>query len=378
MWQTAPIALAMLLCGLLLASCFKKHPINENALLHQRACIEAIEVKDHQRANIHCELCLEYESSMPECLNGIGLIALTNNDEEKARVFFTKALRQNNDYSQARNNLGVIHFSHGDFLSALKYFDRALEIDPSNTDARYNAGLSHFRLAQRMRAGAQTKTSIHYLHNAKNQINKLLAIEPTYHSAFRDLGLIELNLYDLTEFVAPRQELLISAQNAFLKCLEIASDDDGCYEGLAQVYLEQGRFDKSFANYFLCLTYAPENSACRNGIVVAYEKSAHTDGGYQTLSKNMQHDAGNALAHEAFCGALFERGLDKEAVKECELALRLKPDLCSVQFKLADYFTGVINAERAVMHCQAFLSCGSKVSSREIKRCQEILATVRR
>lgn len=364
--------------ALWLASCSKKHPVNENALLHQRACIEALDAKDHERANIHCELCLEYEASMPECLNGIGLIALVNNDEAKAKQYFTKALRQNNDFSQARNNLGVIYFSHGDFNQALRYFDRALEIDPSNLDSRYNAGLAHFRLAQRVKANHEVKRSLYHLTEAKRQINKLIALEPTYHSAFRDLGLIELNFYDLNEFEGPRRDLLGSAHEAFSQCLAIAHEDDGCHEGLAQVYLEQGLFDQSFAHFFLCLNYAPKNSACRNGIVAAYEKSAHNDAGYKALQQKAKTESHNALAHEAFCAALFERGLDKEGLRECELAARLKPDLCSVQFRLAEYYTANLNVEKSIRHCQAFLSCGSSVSSKETKRCQEILTTIPR
>lgn len=371
-------ALMMLVLCCFTVSCFKKAPVNEFALLHQRACIESLDIKDHVRAQTHCELCLEYDSSMPECLNGIGLIALMNNDEDKAKTFFTKALRQNNDFSQARNNLGVIFFSRGDFAEALKYFDRALEIDPSNVDARYNSGLSHFRVGQRMKANADAKLSIKHLHIAKDQMKKLLAIEPTYHAAFRDLGLIELNLYDQSEFDGTKRELLASAKSAFLKCTEAEREEDGCYEGLGQVYFEEGLFDQSFANYFLCLNFAPNNSACRANIVVSYEKSAHAEGGYKNFKKTVGEQPGNALAHEAFCGALFERGLDEEAVRECQVALRLQPDLCSAQFRLAEYFSQVLNVEQAVQHCQTFLMCGAKGFTKEAKKCQEILATVRR
>ncbi len=136
-------SLLLLFC-ICLPACFKKPQINENALLHQRACIESIELGDQVRARTHCELCLEFDSAMPECLNGMGLVSLMNNDEENARSFFSKALRQDNDFSQARNNLGVIYFTHGDFDAALLYFNRALEIDPANLDARYNSGLSKF------------------------------------------------------------------------------------------------------------------------------------------------------------------------------------------------------------------------------------------
>lgn len=369
--------MAMLLCCCSV-SCFKKGPVNEFALLHQRACIESLEIKDHVRAQTHCELCLEYDSSMPECLNAIGLIALMNNDEEKAKNYFTKALRQNNDFSQARNNLGVIFFSRGDFLGALKYFDRALEIDPSNVDARYNSGLSHFRLGQRMRANKDDKLSLTHLLVAKDQMKKLLAIEPTYHAAFRDFGLIELNLYDQSEFESTKRELLDSAKTAFQKCVEADAEEDGCYEGLGQVFFEEGRFDQSFANYFLCLTHAPNNSACRANIVVSYEKSAQAEGGFKNFKNTVGTQPSNAAAHEAFCAALFERGLDEEAVKECQIAVRIKPDLCSAQFRLAEHFSRVLNVGLAVQHCQTFLICGAKAFTKEAKLCQEILATVRR
>ena len=106
-----------------LPACFKTLRVNEHALLHQKACIESIELNDQIRAKTHCELCLEFDSAMSECLNGMGLVAWMSNDEENARAFFTKAIRQDNNFSQARNNLGVTYFSHGDFDTALKYFD---------------------------------------------------------------------------------------------------------------------------------------------------------------------------------------------------------------------------------------------------------------
>lgn len=359
------------------SACFKKLQINENALLHQKACIESIDNKDLVRAKTHCDLCIEFDSAMQECLNGLGLIALMEHDQDRARNFFTKALRQNNDFCEARNNLGVIYFLNGDFTTALNYFDRALEIDPSNMDARYNAGLSNFRLAQRLRAQKSSMASLKHLLKAKDQLKKLLAIEPNYHSAFRDLGLVELNLYDLEEFEAPRQKLLQSAKASFLHCIEADNNEDGCFEGLAQVYFEEGKWDQSTANYFICLAHAPNNSACRRGIVAAYEKSAQAENGYKQFLVNVKEDQQNAHAHEAFCAALFERGLDQEGKKECELALRIKPDLCSAHFRLGEYFASVLNPDQASNHCLAYLSCNGK-AGHEIKKCQDILANLRR
>ena len=371
--QQRDLLVFVLLC-VLSSSCFKKHSINANALLQQRSCLESIELKDYMRAQTHCELCLEYDSGMPECLNGIGVIALIYKDEEKAHKYFSQALRQNNDFCEARNNLGSIYFSHGDFAKACQFFDRALEINPSNTDARYNSALAHFRIAERRKAGDNLEKSLRHLLIAKDQINKLLVLEPNYTSAYRDLGLIELNIYDLTEFVHERKILLNNAQLAFEKCLAIESDNDGCYEGLGQVFVENGYFDKAFANYFLCLSHDAHNSACRKGITLAFEKSSQAEKGYESFKKALSREPKNALAHEAFCAALFERGLDSQAREQCHAALELKQDLCSAHFRLADHYAAVFNAELASKHCRQFLICdGKKETLSAQHRCREIL-----
>jgi len=340
--------------------------------------LESIDLKDYARAQTHCELCLEYDATMPECLNGIGVVALIYKDEEKAHKYFSRALRQNNDFCEARNNLGSIYFSHGDFDKARKFFDRALEINPSNTDARYNSALSHFRLAERGKASDELKKSLKHLSIAKEQIHKLLVLEPNYTSAYRDLGLIELNRYDLSEFDYERHNLLKLAQAAFEKCLSIDSDNDGCYEGLGQVFVESGFFDKAFAHYFLCLSHDAHNSACRKGIVVAFEKSAQAEKGYESFRKALSKEPKNAFAHEAFCAALFERGLDTQARDQCHAALELKPDLCSAHFRLADHYAAAYNANLAHKHCRQFLICdGKKETLSAQNRCREILVAVK-
>lgn len=369
----------MVLFCFLAFSCFRRHRPNENALLQQRACIESINIQDYERAQVHCELCLEYDSSMPECLNAIGLIALSKADESKAIKFFTQALRQDNDYSEARNNIGTIYFSHGEFNEGLKYFDRALEVDPSNTDARYNCGLSHFRLAERMRAQGKIKESLKHLVQAEDQIKKLLVIEPEYEHAYRDLGLIELNRYDLSEFSDKAKILLNKAQKAFAECLVLNQENDGCHEGMAQVKTEQGYFDQAFSHYFLCLSHAPNNSACRHGIAAAFEKNALAERGYQKFRENLKDEQGSADAHEAFCAALFERGLKSEAKAECERALAKNPKLCGAHFRLGNYYAALLDADKALQHCQEYLLCEkTPINVKQQRVCQEIVTLTRR
>lgn len=366
---------ALILLFFLLSSCFKRS-INQYALLHQKTCIDSIADADYSRAKLHCELCLEYDRSMPECLNGLGLIAMTQKDPEKAREFFTKALRQDNDFSEARNNLGVIYFSGGDFKKAESYFSRALEIDPSNLDARYNLGLSHLRLAQRFLV-KETSLARDHLLKARDQIKKLLEIEPNYFSAYRDLGLIDLGLHEVSALRDEQGEHLLNAKEAFSLCLKNNNQEDGCYEGLAEVNIHEGDFSQAFANYFSCLAYAPANSACKSGIILTYEKSVQAENGFKEMSHIVKNDQQNASAHMAFGFALFEKGLDQEALKQCEHALRIKPDLCPVQFRLAEYYTSIASP-KAVKYCQSFLVCGQNQSIKEINKCQEILARLKR
>lgn len=361
-----------------LSSCFKRTHVNENALLQQKACIDSIAIKDFERALTHCELCLEYDSAMPECLNGVGLIALNYADEKKAIDYFSRALRQDNDFSESRNNLGVIYFSHGNFEKALKYFTRALEIDPSNTDARYNAGLSYFRLAERNRAQGNIQQTQAFLMSARDNIKKLIALEPEYDHAFRDLGLIELNRYDITEYSLPSADLLKDAEEAFHQCLLVNPTNNGCYEGMGQVKTEQGRFEEAFAQFYQCLSYDSHNSACRQGIAHAFEKSALAEQGYKKFKDSLRHQAHNAQAHEAFCAALFEKGLKKEAQGECELALTLDPKLCQAHFRLGNYYSALLHGEKAKKHCQEYLWCEKGPGNVEQQRvCQEIVALVK-
>lgn len=365
-----------LLFLLLLCACFKKIPVNENALLHQKACVESMELNDYERAKTHCELCLEFDSSMPECLNGIGIVYLAEKDEDKAINFFTKALRQDNNFSQARNNLGVIYFNRGSFFEAQKYFTRSLEIDPANQDARYNKSLSDFRIAQKYLV-SDDKRAIAYLISAKTELKKLLAIEPNYHNAFRNLGLIELNLYEKSNLIAKKDALLQSAQKSFEYCLEANSENAGCYEGLGQVFGEKGEFNKAFINYFTCLSYEPNNSVCRKNIVSTYEKDTKFSLTYNKLSKSIIDEPNNGLAHQAFCSVLFANGMNTQAIKECGLALSNNPNLCQANFLLADHYAKIFDVLGAVKYCHDFLNCTAKQSGEEVLRCKEILVSLK-
>lgn len=351
-------------------SCLKDLKTNERALLQQKSCIESIEHKDYGRAKNHCELCLEFDRHMVECLNGLGLIYLIEKDEEKAKHFFSQAIRQNNDYSQARSNLGVIYFSKGNFHQALDFFNRALEIDPSNLDARYNAGLSHFRLAQ-------NSLSPKHLKLAEEHIAKLLALEPQYTGALRDLGFIFIHQAELSRFAKDEKELLEKAQVSLEECLRIEPENDSCHEGIGTIYNKLGRFKEAFGAFYQCLAYGANNTACRFGIIQAYENSIKTEDGFLAFSKIIE-ETKDSKASLALCLLLFDKGLIREAVEHCTETIKQKPDLCLAHFRLGDHFAMVLDSQKAIKHCQDFLVCDHKgLFIKEQKQCSEIISAIK-
>ena len=355
---------------ILLISCNKKTYINQNALLHQQSCIKHLESHDLLSAKTNCEICLEYDNSQPECLNALGLIAFLSKDENKALTYFHHAIRQNNNFAQARNNLGVLYFENGNFLKAKNHFTKALKIDPGNLDARYNNILSNIRLFQKEKSSTK-KATLKYLYEAQDQANKLIAIEESYDFAFRELGLINLYLAQESEFEDKKEIFLKSSKIAFESCLTY-NNTDVCHEGLGQVHKELKNFFLSWQHFFLCLGNNNENAVCKKEIIDSYEKFIKTNKTHQQFSLLIKDINATPMAHEAFCYALFEKGFNQEALTQCQMALRLKPDLCEVKYKLATYFYDQKNITEASNYCKSFLLCENQNNNKS-HTCRDII-----
>lgn len=361
-----------ILCLLILNGCSKKKYINKNALIHQQTCINQLKYNDINNAKINCELCLEYDKSQSECLNALGLIALLQKDSKKAINFFHYAIRENNNFAQARNNLGVIYFEEGDFLKAKKHFTNSLKIDPGNLDARYNKSLSLIRLFQKEKF-LNKSLAINYLQKAHKEINKLIAIYPSYDFAFRELGLINFYFALESDFEDKKEQFLINSKNAFEQCLLYQQNADVCQEGLGQVHMQLGNFFLAWQNFFLCLGNNNQNSVCKYQIIDTYENFVKSNSIYKEFSEQVQKNKEYALAHEAFCYLLFDKGLNEEADKHCQIALRINPNLCNIKYRLAIYWDEQKNISNSQKYCKSFLLCTENNLQKE--KCYEIITT---
>ncbi|MDA0713582.1 MAG: hypothetical protein O2897_06310, partial [bacterium] len=84
------VLLVLIFFGL---SCRGPAALNPNALAQENACIQSLKIGDYQGAQTRCQLCLEYNEQVPECINGLGLVAFANNDLKTATKYFTKAIQ---------------------------------------------------------------------------------------------------------------------------------------------------------------------------------------------------------------------------------------------------------------------------------------------
>jgi len=127
---------------------------------HELACVEYQLENDLGRAEVACDLCLEYAKGRnPECLNSLGLVHLQRGENDKARTYFKTAIREFNDFAQARNNMGYMEFQEGRFNQAISFFKQSIEIDPRYQDGRYNLALSYLRLGQNAYADQKDPTA---------------------------------------------------------------------------------------------------------------------------------------------------------------------------------------------------------------------------
>lgn len=224
-------SLTCLTC-VLVASCMAPSAVSPQALALENQCVQSLQSGDYDGAATRCELCLEYDEYVPECINGLGLVAFAKGNNDLARAHFSKAIQISPTFGQARNNLGALHFKLGEYDDALPLFLAAIQIDPGYQDARYNTGLCYLRLGQRQAASKNFSSAKENYALAQNHYQKLVVLNPENSIGYRDLGLIATYLATLDSGESASVEL-DKAKAYFDQCLAVNKEDPVCIDGLA-------------------------------------------------------------------------------------------------------------------------------------------------
>ncbi len=232
--------------------CVTTPPVHERALINAELCAQSLQADDLVKAEVYCDLGLQFSPHYADLWVNKGLIAMKRADYELAKKHFIKALRHNQEQAQAYLNLGVIYFMEGKNGNAHDNFQRALKVNPDYLEARYNLGLTFIRLNE--------------LDKARKEFRTLIALNPQLADAHRELGVIEAissNWETSVEHLKRATELDPQHANAWLD--------------LGGAYLELARFCEATDAFKECVRVNESDAACRNNLSIATRKCTLID-----------------------------------------------------------------------------------------------------
>jgi len=363
---------------LLFCACATVGRISPQALELERQCMQSLAAADYDGANSRCELCLEYDENVAECLNGLGLVELAKGNQDKAKERFAKAIQVNPSLGQARNNLGAIFFKKGEYKEALTLYLAALHIDPGYEDARYNTGLCYLKIGQQAaRAGNTSQARVDFA-EARSHYQKLLVVNPESAGAHRDLGLLEGYLAELdSKDDESFRRRIASAATHFKSCLQIEPKSEACHESYGQNLLFQKQFDEALYHFVQCLGENKDSPVCLEGLDLAYQGAQTKDKALVRYLGLLKDKPNHAEGHFGYCVALFGKSLNEQAVQECNKALELDKSMCDAHYQLAMHYKKVLNSQDALEHCRSYLLCDNKSQkSNQQKACQKVMTAM--
>lgn len=370
------LSLAVILAATVVmgAFCQAQRVKGVDEVTHEAACVKYQEEGDLTRAEVACDLCLEYAKGRnSECLNALGLVFLFRENDVKAREYFNKAIRENNDFAEARNNIGVMEFRKGNFREAATFFESAIEINPRYQDGRYNLALSWLRVGQQQVINKQSPKEA--FRKAETQYRRLMELFPGFVSSYHDMGVIMSFRAQVAATENEKRTLVSDAETYYVRCLDLEPAYETCHGNLARLYLGSARYDEALFHYVQCLAANKNNPICGAELQSAYEGSQLASESLQKYMTQLAKNPGYAPGHYGFCIALFDKGLVEMAVTECENTLKLDEKQCLAHYQLALHYKEVLDKDRALKNCRGLISCaGNDRYGAEVEECKEIVA----
>jgi Flp pilus assembly protein TadD len=128
-------------------------------------------------------LALARDPSLPQALQGLGLLYFEANERDEARQNLELAVAGDKSLWRSYNILGVLADGHGDHVQAANYYEKALALRPDSISVQINRGYSKY-------LAGDLKTAARYLYDA--------AYQSDHPKAWRNLGMVyaELGWYE--------------------------------------------------------------------------------------------------------------------------------------------------------------------------------------
>jgi len=317
--------------ALLLAtsSCLRAPQVHPRALENNELCAQYITASQLDRAEVHCDLGLEFSPEYADLWVNKGLIALKRNQRDAAREDFIKAIRFNQEHAAAYNNLGYVYFLEKRYGQAHDSFQRALKVNPDYLEARYNLALTFKSMGKKA--------------DARKEYNTIRAVNPNIANVYLDLGLMAFD-----------DRLFDEAEEELSKAVELDPRYVEAWQALAAAYTEKGKYQEAKEAYVSCLQLDPENIPCRQNAALVNRKATLLE---PTLAGAQEMGSREQTAPSMFQLALQyrEKGLKAEEERTYKRCLRLDSKFPLCHYGLHLLFKEDQRDKEATIACRNFL-----------------------
>lgn len=312
-----------------LPACLGTPPPHARALEANELCTLYISNGDLTRAEVQCDLGLQFSPQYADLWVNKGLIALKRGDDAKAKEFFIKALRYNQEQAQAYNNLGFVYYKDRAYGKAHDNYQRALKVNPDYVEARYNLALCFKDMGEKDKS--------------KKELRTIIAVNNQIADAHAQLGAILHEEGALEEAIA---ELNAAVQ--------LDPKFSEAWLELGNTLMDAGTFGEAADAYTACIDSDPGNASCKNNVTIAQRKASLAD----TSIKELKDNASGANSPEKMYTLALgykEKGLRAEEERSYKKCLNLNVKFALCHYGLFEIFQADQRQKDAKIACQNFL-----------------------
>jgi Tfp pilus assembly protein PilF len=335
-----------LLVSLVLCGCISIPPPTPRALECNELCAKYLSDGDLTRAEVQCDLGLQFSPQYSDLWVNKGLIAMKRGQDDKAKEMFIKALRYNQEHAAAHNDLGYLYFKDHSYGKAHDNFQRALKVNPDYLEARYNLALCFKEMGE--------------VDKAKKELRTIIEVKRDLADPHAQLGAIAVEAGALEE---AQEELAIAVQ------LDPQFVD--AWLMLGNAHMEAGKPCDAKDSFSSCIEVDGNNAACRNNIIVAEKKCKLQD---KALTDVKERQAGNKTPEGEYAAALEyrEKGMANDEERAYKRCLKYDPKFPQCHFGLFEIFKARADEKNASVACKNFLKFASESDFKhQVATCQQ-------
>lgn len=245
-FRRSALTLSAAAAALLLSACTHSPPPTVYYRPNKELCAQQLAQGDLDRAEVDCDLGLEFAPHDPDLWALKGLIALQRQDTAQAKEHFLKAIRYAPDHQQALLNLGSALLDEGAYEPARERFRQALRSNPDSLGARYGMGLALMKLGRR--------------EEARKELRAVRDADPGNAGFHHILGRLELE-----------ERNLEGAWQHLSRATQLAPEEPLYWHDLGKVLMDQRRFGEAEAALLHCVRPQEPHADCQADL----EKARH-------------------------------------------------------------------------------------------------------